>query len=289
MFWLVILLASHVEGDYVKDITGLGITDGALAMYDADLGIARWDASRNATALMFGDNFEFKYMQGEWRSPSIIMYDQYYNPIGIPTANNGVSKQRAVQLWPYQHNNPEYSTILPCDFIKIGDTWYVAVMVTKGLCELCQLRTEFWRSNDLVSWSGPVLTLYHPSHPGNVMLTFDIIDSYVYIFGTGGLARNKPIWMWRNPVNQFPLGLWEPWGFDGNIWDWGIPNENTASSIDYADGFFTPQLYGGYISPDSVLGVPNGMKFFVSQWITSTNDPYKVMLFQDTLQPWIAG
>ena len=31
------------------------------------------------------------------------------------------------------------------------------------------------------------------SHPGNTMLTFDRIGDYVYTFGTGGLARNKPI------------------------------------------------------------------------------------------------
>ncbi len=56
-----------------KDITGPGKTDGVFAMYGADLGIARWDAARNATAVMFGDNFEFRYLSGEWRSPSIIM------------------------------------------------------------------------------------------------------------------------------------------------------------------------------------------------------------------------
>lgn len=241
---------------------------------------------------------------------------------------NGVTKKRVVQLWPYQHNNPQYSTILPCDFIKIGSVWYVAVMVTKGLGN--ELRTEFWKSSDLVTWSGPVLTLNHPSHPGNVMLTFDVIGSYVYIFGTGGLNRNMPIYMWRNPVKDFPLGWWEPWGYDGNNWGWGIPNENTpvlggkygelsfrymggktvlsffnageykcsavvvdypwsnlyaGHWVDYAYGKSTPQLYGGYITPDSVLGVTDGMKFVVSQWITSSNDPYKAMIFTATLRP----
>jgi hypothetical protein len=184
-------------------------------------------------------------------------------------------------------------------------------------------------SGNLLTWSVGLgqLTLDHPSHPGNVMLTFDVIDSYVYIFGTGGLARDKPIWMWRNPVSDFPLGYWEPWGYNGN-WGWGIPNENTpvldgsygelsfrsiggksvlsffnagaykctaivvdtpwsnwytGNSVDYAKGSTTPQLYGGYISPESELGTTNGMKFIVSQWITSVNDPYKAMLFSDTL------
>jgi hypothetical protein len=57
-----------------QDVTGAGITDGVYAMYGADLGISRWDSARNATAVMFGDNFEFRYLQGEWRSPSIMMF-----------------------------------------------------------------------------------------------------------------------------------------------------------------------------------------------------------------------
>lgn len=316
-----------VSGGFVKDITGAGKTDGIFAMYGADLGIARWDSARNATAVMFGDNFEYQYLKGEWRSPSIIMYDNNYNPIGVPSGSNAISKSRVVQLWPYQHNNREYSTVLPCDFIKIGSVWFVAVMVTQGLGN--ELRTEFWKSTNLVSWQGPILTLQHPSHPGNVMLTFDVSGSYVYIFGTGGLQRNMPIYMWRNPVKDFPMGWWEPWGYNGNRWDWGIPNENTpiltgqygelsfriiggktvlsffdaakyecsaivvdnpwsnfyaGHRVDYARGSSTPQLYGGYITPDSQLGTTNGMKFIVSQWVTSKNDPYRSMLFTDTLR-----
>jgi len=326
--WLVIATTIYmVNGDRVKDVTGAGITDGVYAMYGADLGISRWDSARNATAVMFGDNFEFRYLQGEWRSPSIMMYNSNYDVLGIPTSGNGISRSRVRQLWPYTHNNPEYSTILPCDFIKIGSTWYVAVMVTKGLGN--ELRTEFWRSNDLVSWSGPILSLRHPGHPGNVMLTFDVIGDYVYIFGTGGLKRNMPIYMWRNPVSVFPMGYWEPWGWNGSIWGWGIANENTpiltgaygelafrslngksvlsffdaggyrcsaivvptptsnwyvGRRIDFATGATLPQLYGCHVTWDSRLDTTNGMKFIVSQWITSTNDPYKSILFQDTLR-----
>lgn len=102
-------------------------------------------------------------------------------------------------------------------------------MVTAGLGN--ELRTEFHRSRDLVNWEvQPELSLPHhphPLHPGNVMLTFDRIGDYVYIFGTGGLARNKPIWMWRNKAGEFPLGWWEPWGWDGARWNWGIANERT--------------------------------------------------------------
>ena len=45
-----------------------------------------------------------------------------------------------------------------------------------------------------------------------------------------------------------------------------------------------PQLYGGYITDDSRLNEPNGMKFVVSQWNTQSNDPYHVIAFADTLQ-----
>jgi D-arabinan endo alpha-(1,5)-arabinofuranosidase len=208
-----------------RDVTGPGITT-SVAMEAADLGILRWDPDRRAIAAMFGDNFEFVGMHGEWLSPSIVMYDNDYNVLGVPDTGNRIVMRRRRQLWPYHHNNGEYTTILPCDFIRIGDWWHVAVMVTNGLGN--ELRTEFHRSRDLVGWEVPrELNLPHPSHPGNTMLTFDRIGDYVYIFGTGGLARDRGIWMWRNPANQFPHGWWEPWGWDGFRWDWGIPNEGT--------------------------------------------------------------
>jgi hypothetical protein len=53
--------------------------------------------------------------------------------------------------------------------------------------------------------------------------------------------------------------------------------------VDYAHGHQFPQLYGGYICDDSRLSEPDGMKFVVSQWNTSTNDPYHVVAFADTL------
>ena len=59
------------------------------------------------------------------------------------------------------------------------------------------------------------------------MLTFDKQRDWVYIFGTGGLARNRPIWLWRCPADTFPEGWWEPWGRgDSAGWAWGNPNEN---------------------------------------------------------------
>jgi hypothetical protein len=219
----------------VKPVTGCGITT-SVAMEAADLGIMRWDPDRNAIAAMFGDNFELWGNQGEWLSPSIVMYDQDYNPIGVPIVENGQKTAkiaRRKQIWNYRHDNGEYTTVLPCDFMWCRDRWYAAVMVTAELCN--ELRTSFVESEDLVNWTGSGLQLRHKDergrpigHPGNVMLTFDMLGEWVYIFGTGGLARDKPLWLWRNKVSEFPHGWWEPWGRgpDGR-WGWGIANEGS--------------------------------------------------------------
>ena len=312
---------------FVKPVTGRGITT-RVGMEAADLGIPRWDNKRGANAVMFGDNFTRWGMQGEWQSPSIVMYDDNYDVLGVPTATGIRPDGNRRQLWDYPHGNPEYTTILPCDFIKVGGIWYVAAMVTAGLGN--ELRTVFWQSRDLIQWTktDPYVALNHPGHPGNVMLTFDEHpDGHVYIFGTGGLRRDRGVWMWRCPTLDFPYGRWEPWGYR-NGWAWGTPNENTpiltgwygelcfrhiqgncvlsyfdvdeykqsaltvgdptgdwnaGNRCDYATGQDFPQLYGGYITPASQLNADGGMQFLVSQWNTQNNDPYHVLLFEDTL------
>ena len=294
-------------------------------MESADLGIVRWDMDRMAWAVMFGDNFEFPRLTGEWQSPSIVMYDEDFNVAGVPVKTDdglGIAKHaRRQQLWDYPHNNPEFTTILPCDFIKLNGWWYVAAMVTAGLGN--ELRTVFWRSRDLVDWelTEPYVRIDHKpagrNHPGLVMLTFDRVGDWIYIFGTGGLARNQPIWLWRSPVDEFPYGIWEPinngqpvlggrYGelsfryIKGNsvlsFFDAGgyrqtalcvvAPEDDwsQANRVDYAFGQSTPQLYGGYVVSNGRLNESNGMQFLVSQWNTQHNDPYHVVLFEDTLQ-----
>lgn len=292
-------------------VTGVGVTS-CVSMELADLGILRWDADRGAIAAMFGDNFSFGWGQ-DWQSPSLVMYDKTFKVLGVPVTN-GIAMQPRRQLWDYPHNNNEYSTVLPCDFIKIGQWWWVAAMVSAGLGN--ELRTVFRRSRDLVSWEDTGFAIQHPSHPGMVMLTFDVVGEYVYIFGTHGLRRDGPIWMWRCPATAFPVGRWEPRNngqpirrgrhgelcfrhIQGNavlsFFDEGrycqtlltLPSPegdwSQAKMLDYAWGDSTPQLYGGYISPTSRLNEPDGMKLWVSQWNTATNDPYRVLAFSATL------
>jgi hypothetical protein len=218
----------------IKAVTGVGITT-SVAMESADLGILRWDEQRGAVAAMFGDNFEFWKMQGEWQSPSIVMYDNDFNVLGVPTKDGIEPNGRRKQLFEYPHNNPDYTTILPCDFIRLGDWWYAALMVTAGLGH--EKRTVFWRSKDLYDWvkTDPYIRLDHQddqgnpiNHPGNTMLTFDVMGDYVYTFGTGGLSRDRGIWLWRSKIDEFPYDYFEPWGMDGDQrWNWGTANELT--------------------------------------------------------------
>jgi hypothetical protein len=309
----------------VKDVTGPGITT-KVAMESADLGIMRWDPDRNCIVAMFGDNFEFWKLKGEWRSPSVVLYDSNYNVIGVPDGSN-----RVKQLWDYPHNNPEFSTVLPTDFIKIGEWWYVHVMVTQGLAN--EKWTEFQRSRDLITWEHTGIKLPVDRNNGRfVMLSFDIFGDYVYIVSTGGLARNKPIIMHRCPVDRFPdPAAYEPWGWTAaTSWRWGqaptpildgrygelslrnvqgnvvlevfdagayrctartiaTPTDNwyQANKVDtmlggWDNSTHMNRLYGGYISPLSRLNETNGLKSFISQW-DSDNDPYKVVLGQNTL------
>lgn len=219
---------------FVKDVVGEGITT-QMSMACGDLGIMRWDNSRNCIAAMFGDNFSEPNLTGTWNGPSIVLYDADYNPEGIPSVNDQGFKSIGVNmpvqsLWStIEHTVDPPSTTLPTDFIWSPSTnsWIVSVMLTAGLGN--ELTTQFHTSTDLYTWNpNPILTLTHPSHPGNVLLTFDQIGNTVYIFGTGGLARNKPVWLWRCPANDFPLGYWEPYGHDDSAgWQWGTPNEAT--------------------------------------------------------------
>jgi hypothetical protein len=326
-----LLCSVYVTMVMTTRVTGPGITE-RVNMVSADLGAVAWDPKRRAFAYCFGDNFAERYLRGEWQSPSIVMYDADHKLLGIPAGTKDIIESgNRRQALPYDHMAGGISTILPCDLNRFGNTWHLSGMVV-GMGGLGDERaTQFWTSSDLVNFTKTSVSLEHHApghHPGNVMLTYDRQKDWVYIFGTGGLSRNRPIWLWRCLAGTFPEGLWEPWGHDNAGWAWGKPNENSpvlggrygelsfrfiqgnpvlsffdvdryscsaitcqhvtdnwaqGNRIDYAHGNQFPQLYGGYICPDSRLNEVNGMKFIVSQWNTNGNDPYHVIAFADML------
>ena len=209
----------------VKRVTGPGVTE-RVNMVSADLGIVAFDPKRQAFAYVFGDNFAERYLRGEWQSPSILMYDIDHNLLGIPAGTAQIIESgNRRQALNYAHNAGGISTILPCDIQLLNGRWIMSAMIVGmgGLGD--EKATQFFASNDLVNWVKILPSLEHPGHPGNVMLTHDQQGDWVYIFGTGGLARNRPIYLWRCRAETFPDGLWEPWGLSGSVWEWGAPNE----------------------------------------------------------------
>jgi D-arabinan endo alpha-(1,5)-arabinofuranosidase len=213
---------------FVTRVTGPGVTE-RVNMVSADLGVVAYDPKRKAFAYVFGDNFSERYLRGEWQSPSILMYDADHNLLGIPSGTSDIVESgNRRQALDYAHNAGGISTILPCDMMRVRGRWVMSAMIVGmgGLGD--EKATQFFESSDLVRWTKVDPSLEHPGHPGNVMLTHDEgDDGYVYIFGTGGLARNRPIWLWRCPANTFPGGWWEPWGLTDGQWTWGNPNEHT--------------------------------------------------------------
>jgi predicted chitinase len=297
---------------FLKNVTGKGLTT-SIALELTDLGIMRWDSDRSCIVAMFGDSFSFGWGQ-DWRAPVLACFDTDFNCLGVPV-RDGIATRPARQLWEYGHNNPDYSTVLPCDFIRIGSTWFVAVMLTQGLGK--ETMTEFWQSENLIDWHLTGFGFPHPkSDPCTTMLSFDQFGDDVYVVGTHGLRRDGPVKMWKCSATDFPKGEWLPvnngdpvlggrYGelclrnvqgnavlsfFDEQNYrqsalcvahpedDWGSGNR-----LDYVSGQELPQLYGGYISPDSKLDEPNGMKFWVSQWLTAGNAAYHVVAYSGTL------
>lgn len=189
-----------------------------------DLGIPRWDKARGCYVLMFGDSFvnEVNPDDPRWISPTIICYSEDLEPIGVPwmidTHPVINPNENARQLWPYPHNNPQFSTVLPTDFIKIGEWWYVHVMVTQGLGN--EKWTEFQRSRDLVNWEHTG-KYFSPADLRCTMQTFEQLGDWVYVFGTGGLKRNVPMFLWRVKAEEFPHGRWDTWGWTYESgWEW---------------------------------------------------------------------
>jgi len=59
----------------------------------------------------------------DWRSPVILWTNRIGNTTS-PILING-SIKGGDQLWPYPHNNPTFSTVLPCDAMEINGRLYV--------------------------------------------------------------------------------------------------------------------------------------------------------------------
>lgn len=172
-----------------------------------------------------------------WRSPVILTSptrDPGANVLEIDGAVRGGD-----QLWDYEHNNPVFSTVLPCDAITIGSRIYVWVMVTAGLGN--EKWCEIWYSDDLgENWINGTQyvngqSVWNTAHFGGkrTMITWDRgRDGWVYAVSTGGLARDKNAIMWRvRETEILDKSKWEARVFRNGSWSWAIDPPDPADIL----------------------------------------------------------
>jgi Domain of unknown function (DUF4185) len=213
---------SAVQATKIKDLTGPGLTT-QFRMEATDLGIpARTPDGR--TLYVFGDTFEGACVGcGWWRSPVALWSTTTDLNAGV-TWSGAVGGAAAEQLWPYEHDNPVFSTVLPSDVITIGGTMYLHAMVNKGLGNV--VWTEIWRSNDSgATWQHTGAKFDSGLHGGMFQLFSWGLgsDGFVYVYSTG-FQRDKPIILHRVRSDRITdLAAYEPWGWRDGVWAWGNP------------------------------------------------------------------
>lgn len=207
----------------IADLTGPGLTT-RFRMEATDLGVpVRTPDGR--LLFVFGDTFEEARVGGGWWRSPVALYGRFDGHRRPVVWTGAVGGRHARQLWPYDHDNPAYSTVLPSDVITLGDTMYLHVMVNKGLGNV--VRTEIWRSDDSgATWSATGAVFAANLHGGMFQLLTWALggDGYVYVLSTG-FQRDKPVILHRvRPGRLTDPGAYEPWGQgpDGR-WAWGNP------------------------------------------------------------------
>ncbi|ADD42645.1 hypothetical protein Snas_2970 [Stackebrandtia nassauensis DSM 44728] len=212
-----------LEVKKIADLTGPGITT-RFRMEATDLGIPATTPD-GRTLFVFGDTFENAQVGGGWWRSPVALWSETGDLNGGVTWSGAVGGDAAQQLWAYDHDNPQFSTVLPSDVITIGDTMYLHAMVNKGLGNV--VWTEIWRSDDSgATWAHTGAKFAPDLHGGMFqLLTWGLgDDGYVYLFSTG-FQRDKPMILQRVPADKIAdPAAYEPWGWKAEGgWAWGNP------------------------------------------------------------------
>ena len=219
---------------FIKPVTGVNITT-KVAMEWPIWARCAGTPKRGAIAAMFGDNFESLATAGRVAEPVHRHVRHRLQRAGHPDGDRHCRQRPAPAALGLPAQQPG---LLHHPAVRLHQDRRLLVCRGDGDQGLGnEKRTIFWQSRDLVHWekTNPYVALEHRDehgsfigHPGNVMLTFDQIDEYVYIFGTGGLARDRAdldVALPGHPVPPGALGAVGTW--TSVSWGWGVPNERS--------------------------------------------------------------
>lgn len=203
----------------IADLTGPDLTS-QFRMAATDLGIPAVTPD-GRKIFVFGDTFEQAAVGSDfWRSPVALYSDSTDLNAGIKWSG-AVGGDVAQQLWEYEHDNPEFSTVLPSDVITIGNTMYLHVMANNGLMNV--VWTEIWKSDDSgATWQHTGAKFPADQFGGLFqLLTWEVDGDYVYIYSTE-FSRKRALIMSRVPASKIAdPQAYEPWGYADGKWDWG--------------------------------------------------------------------
>lgn len=223
----------------IKDLTGPGHTT-KFHMEATDLGVCTRTPSGRILAI-FGDTFRFAAVGSEdWRSPVGLFSDTKNLDEGLVWHEAaGGDSGYAKQLWDYQHDNGEFSTVLPSDVITIGDTIYLHAMVNKGLHNV--VWTELHKStDDGRTWSHGLGRI--PANWRNGLAQLWTMcqgpDGWIYVMSTS-FRRSDPVILQRvRPEHIEDHTKYEGWGFKpGTGWAWGNEPTPVLEKVSSAEKF----------------------------------------------------
>ena len=219
-----VLHQPQVEAKRLGNLTGPGLTT-EFRMEATDLG-APTITPDGRMLFVFGDTFEDACVGcGWWRSPTGLYstttdLNGGLKWSGAVTGDAGGAKQ----LLAYEHNNGEFTTILPSDVITIGDTMYLHASAVAGLGNT--VWSGIWQSKDNgTSWQDTGTRFAPDLHDGLFQLwTWEQgDDGFIYVFSTM-FDRTREMILHRVPTEKIlDANAYQPWGYQDEHWAWGNP------------------------------------------------------------------
>lgn len=211
----------------IANLTGPEIT-GRFGVHWADLGIpARCPDGR--TFYVFGDTFGPTWGEN-WRSPVGLWSTTRGLPSGVEF-NGTPGGDWARQLIPYEHGE-DISTIIPSDVITLGDTMYLHGVANRGFGNA--IWSGIWTSTDNgATWQDSGARF--PADAYNEMwqlATWDLgPDGWIYVY-TSEFLRESPMILHRVRPDQITdPAAYQPWGYDGRRWGWGLGPDIVTDAI----------------------------------------------------------